>query len=427
MRAVAATIKTFLLLIAAYLLLGVVAYLVPDKWVQRHVGETLYIGDLLLSDYPKAILFTDLNMQDSYTMDAYTEAIIVNQALSMRSEGWRGILLMPRRQEGFPDQCQSLSKALGGQEGLQTVYYGRYWHGSTFVTRLLLACANFLQIRYLIYVLTTLLLLWCSIKLWTGGQRAAALAVPFSLLLVNVYVMQFSMQFAPVLVIALCGMLWVAYHPGMTRLHSGLFFMVLGSLTACFDLITVPAMSLGLPLLTWVVCRNDDHWRRGMGWVFAMALWWLGGYVATWLAKWGLATALTDMNVFADAYGEASHWSNDGHSYILRAIAECANRVHWGYLAPVAVALAALALKYPRRQGWPVAVQCALVLLIPFVYYLLMARPASHHSWFNYRALAVAMAALLVGLAALVDWQRIYPLLPKHPNHDSKREPHTSD
>lgn len=420
MPAVLKTVKVFALLIVSYLLLGAVAYIMPDGRVKKHVGETRYIGDLL-NDYPKAILFTDLNMQDSYTLDCYTEAIIVNQALSLRTEGLKGILLLPRRQIDFPDQCKSLGRVMEGADNLTTIHYGRYWHGSTFVARILLVFFNFLQIRYLIFCISTLLMLWGFARLWNKVSRIVAVAIPVGLLLVNGYVMQFSLQFAPVLLLAEAGILWIGYHRRADSLQSGLFFMALGSLTSYFDLITVPTLTLGLPLLVWIASRRQHDRRQGLLGILWMSLWWLGGYVATWLTKWGLATLLTDMNVLADAYAGGSGWLDDGGRFVFNAIAECAKRVHWQYLLPVVALLVVAMVRFPRREGGSLALQYALVMLVPVVYYILMAKPAVHHSWFNYRAYATAVAALIAALAAMVDWNRVTQLFYKNTNNDSDR------
>ena len=422
---IAQTALVFALLLAAYLSLGLAAYIVPDWRVREHVHKTLYIGDLL-SDYPKAIVFEDLNIQDSYTLDNFTDALIVNQALMLRSSGLQGIMLLPRYQLANENQSANLAALLsippdeGGrtphitevrnEQGGRAVYYGRYWHGSTFVTRLLLTVMTFIDIRLLLYVLSSLLLLWCCAALWKHVGRSVALVVPFSLLMVNVFVLQFSMQFAPVLLIALVAMLWMVYHREMTAQQCGLLFFIVGSLTTFFDLITVPSLTLGLPLVVWVAIQRQQDWRKGLWMVVSLALWWLAGYVLTWLAKWGLASLLTDKNIFVDAYGEASRWNRNSGSYIFEAMGTCLARLRWIYIVIPAVVLLVLAILRPRKGAWPVAMQYVVVLLVPFVYYCLMARPAWYHSWFNYRALVTAVAALFMGLTTMVDWDRYYML-----------------
>ena len=425
---IAQTTMVFALLLAAYLFLGLAAYIVPDRFVREHVDRTLYIGDLLV-DYPKAIVFDDLNVQDSYTLDNFTDAIIVNQALMLRSAGLQGIMLLPRYQLSNDNQSTNLKALtelpLDGEEclpriteqrdsnGGHAVFYGRYWHGSTFVTRLLLAVMTFISIRLLLYVVSSMLLVWCCAALWKRVGRTVALVVPFSLLMVNVYVMQFSMQFAPVLLIALAAMLWMVYHREMTARQCGLLFFVVGSLTSFFDLITIPSLTVGLPLVVWVAIQCKQDWRKGLWMVVSLALWWLAGYVLTWLAKWGLASLLTDKNIFVDAYGEASRWNNGSGSYIFKAMGACLARLRWIYIIGPVAMLLVLAIVHPRKGAWPMVVQYAVVLLVPFVYYCMMARPAWYHSWFNYRALVTAVAALLMAVASLVDWQRWGNLIEK--------------
>ena len=416
------------LLLAAYLLLGLAAYLVPDRYVREHVDRTLYIGDLL-GDYPKAIVFDDLNVQDGYTLDNFTDAIIVNQAMMLRSSGLKGIMLLPRYQISNDSQSANLKALmelpLDGKghlpriteqrdsNGGHAVLYGRYWHGSTFVTRLLLAVMTFINIRLLLYVMSSMLLLWCCAALWKRVGRAVAFVVPFSLLTVNVFVMQFSMQFAPVLLIALVAMLWLTYHRTMTMTQCGLLFFIVGSLTSYFDLITVPSITLGLPLIVWVAIQRRQDWRKGLWMIVSLALWWLAGYVLTWLAKWGLASLLTGRDIFADAYGEASRWNTNGGAYIFKAMGACLARLRWIYIIIPVALLLVLAIVCPRKGAWPMVVQYVVVLLVPFVYYCLMARPAWHHSWFNYRALATAVAALLMAVASMVDWRRWGKLIAK--------------
>lgn len=392
----------FAILVAGYLLLGLLAYLVPDAPVRHHVEQTIAKGDMD-NDYPKAIIHADYGTQDQYTMDNFTDALILNQAVNLRSEGVKSFLLLPRHDEGVY-QCNNLRHYMAGTEEGWTLHYARYWHGSTFLARILLAITSYTGIRYLLYLLSSLLMLWCLFRLWRTVGRKTMFAVMVALLMVNVYVMQFSLQFAPVLMIALSGMVWLTYHRSR---DASLLFIVLGSLTAFLDLITVPTITLGLPLVVLVAMRNESDLRRGVWMLVQMALWWLAGYVLTWLSKWGVATLLTGENIFVDAYSQGTYWSEGGSSFVGEAISSNLKFLHWKFVVVALAVLAVLATIRFRKKGWPMAVQYLLVALIPFGYYIMMAHPAQHHAWYNYRALVTAVAALLMAGATLVDWGRI--------------------
>ncbi len=388
-------------LVVAYLLLGVAAWLVPDAPVRRHVEQTIAYGDMG-EDYPRAIVRERLYEGDPYTMDNFTDALILNQAVSLRSEGLKGILLLPRHDEGMV-QSESLRHLLAGAEGGWTSHYARYWHGTTFVARLLLALTSYSGIRYMLYLFSSLLLLWCLMRLWRTVGKPQAQILAFSLLAVNVFVMQFSLQFVPVLLLAVGGILWLSYHPTW---DCGLMMLAIGSLTSFLDLITVPTITLGLPLVVWVAMHHEERVGKQLWTLIRLGLCWMAGYALTWLAKWGIATLFTSENIFANAYAQSIYWSEGGRSFISQALTDNLAMLHWRWILAAFLALLLAAVWHPRPQGWKEALCYLLLALIPFGYYVVMAHPAVNHAWFNYRALVVAVAALLMAVAAMVDWQK---------------------
>ena len=402
-------------LLAGYLLLGLLAWLVPDRPVRHHIEQTLASGDMG-EDYPKAIMHDDYGL-DPYTMDNYTDALILNQAMNLRSEGVKSMLLLPRHDEGMV-QSHNLRQLMNGSDEGWTFHYARYWHGTTYVARLLLSVTSYTGIRYLLYLVSSILLLWCLFALWHRVGKTVTLVLAFSLLAVNVFVMQFSLQLVPVLMLALGAILWLAYHPEQ---DGELAFLVVGSLTTFLDLITVPTITIGLPLVVWVAMRRGAaDLRQGLLSLVRLGLWWLAGYVLTWLAKWGIATLLTGENIFADAYGQSVHWTEGGGSYIGQALSSNILFLHWRYVLVALTALLVMAVVHPRYKGWIQAVQYLLVALIPIGYYIVMAHPAYLHAWYNYRALTTAVAALLMAAATMVDWPKTLATLRRRNTLKSK-------
>ena len=389
---------TFVLLIAAYLLLGTVAYIPPDWRVAHHVQVSLDDGDLW-EDYPQAII-----PRGRYRMDNFTDALIVNQCIHLRSEGWKSILTVPRYDEGVY-QCHNLRQAMAGNTGDGwTIHYSRYWHGSTFLTRILLTFMSFMSIRYLLYLVSTVMMLWCFVRLWNHVDRMLAVAVTFALLMVNVFVMQFSVQYIQVLLIALGGMIWLSYHRQPTDTQVVLLFLILGSLTAFLDLLTVPTLTLGLPLLVLLSLpgRQDTLWS-----LVKVCLWWASAYALTWASKWGIASLLTDIDVFADASHEAVVWQEDGGSFIGNALGDNLGHVRWIYVTIFAVLLIVAACIWHRKGQWGKVAQYLFILATPLLFYVAMAHHSAHHSQFTYRGLAVSITALVMAIASQVDWPRV--------------------
>ena len=184
-------LKLFLLLLAGYLLLGTVAWVMPDWREAKHVQESLDHGDFS-EDYPKAILIGSPWLQDQYTMDNFTDALILNQCIHLRSEGWRSALTIPRYEEGVVQYVNLRNAMVGDTAAGRIIHYPRYWHGSTFITRVLLTFTTFGGIRYFFFFVTTLLMAWCGIRLWRHVSKAACVCMLLALLSVNVYVKEVS-------------------------------------------------------------------------------------------------------------------------------------------------------------------------------------------------------------------------------------------
>ena len=398
---------TFVVLVAFYLLLGVAAYMVPDAPVHHHIEQTLAGGDLS-EDYPHAIIYTHPFALDPYTMDNFTDALILNQAELLRSEGLKGILLLPRH-DGDIVQTHNLRALMDSGNGY-TIHYARYWHGTTFVARILLFFTAYFHIRYLLFFCTTLLMLWCLLRLWNNVGKKSAIALLFALLTANVYVMQFSLQFAPILIIAISGIIWLTYRNGKSPL---LPFFVLGSLTAYFDLLTTPTLTLGLPLVAVIAMRRDNNLWHGIRQLIQIGILWGIAYALTWASKWGLATLLTGEDIFANALGEAHVWTNDGQSFIGQALRNSFSFLHWKYIAIALFLLAIMAIVRTRKSGWTSAVLYLLVALIPAAYIIAMAHHTHHHVWFTYRTHITTTAALVMALASMIDWRQLRQLCAK--------------
>ncbi|MBR1550305.1 MAG: hypothetical protein IJ634_06670 [Bacteroidales bacterium] len=391
----------FAALIGGYLLFGTGAYLMPDKAVQQNVKKTLESGDLD-SDQPRAILPNQLQTR----MDNFTDAIILNQAYVMRIEGFGAGLLSVPRWWGPMLPFEVLRAGVDGQE-MEICHYARYWHGSTFLTRYLLTLYDYISIRRLLYIVTSLLMLWCGVVLWRRGGWPLAVPVLFSLLVCYAFVMQFSMQFAMVLVLALAGMIAVGRAKPKEKAASLMPFFVVGSLTCYFDLLTAPALTLGMMLVVQAALSQEE--RPLKGWLRSLygALLWAAGYLGTWFTKWVIATLFTSENVIADGWKNTLHRSGIQDFSRWDAVMANLDLLPWEYVLLAVLIVVALMVVRFHAKGWRRAVQLLPIALLPWVWYFFAADHSYWHNWFTFRAQAVSVAAVLLALAQMVDWKKL--------------------
>jgi len=388
-------------LISAYLLFAVAVTLLPTKPVERHVKQTIEATDL------KADFWFAFFCKPAYFMDNFTDALIINQTLNNCREDmsvWERVMQVPRLNSGN-DQCESLYRLSDGDETLTMVKYPRYWHGSTFLMRLLLVLNDYVVLRTFFYILSSLLLLWVLIAMMRRIGAWAAVVYTLAMVSVNVFMMQFSIQFLPVLLIAAAGTLVVLYYGNDSGRIARMFF-ILGSLTAYFDLLTCPLITWGIPMVVWLAMKHSDEVKPVRNFAVSSALWG-AGYAATWAAKWLVATVTTSADVFADAVGQAAERASMGDLGRWAALVRNVELVPWFYAAVVLVVLIFFAVRWFDSRRWRQAVLCLVAALAPMVWFIVMAQHTWQHYWFTYRILAITVMGVLMAVGSLVDWQRV--------------------
>lgn len=403
MRTIWKYIVVFVGLIALYLLFALASGMVSDRAVERHVKRTIDKTDL------NADSWSSILHKPNYYMDNFTDALIVNQVLCQTDDydniigphpntRWNKIMLVPRL-HAVDEQCGNLHRMVDGDTGMKAIYYARYWHGSTFLMRILLAVKDYVVLRTFFYLLSSLLLLWVVLALAKRVGVWVAVIYGVSLALVDVFMMQFSIQFLPVLIISLTGTLWVLSR-GEGSL--GIPFFVLGSLTTYFDLLTAPLMTWGIPLLVAIVAGRMSDWKSRLS-----SATWFVGYGATWVSKWVIATLTTPINVFSDASRQASFRSAVEDYTRWDAAERNLDLVPWLYVVIAIVVLAVLACRHFNGNGWRNALFCLAVALAPLAWYMAIANHSYLHFWFTYRSLSMTVMGLMLAVGTLVDWQKV--------------------
>lgn len=391
-------LNVFLLLVVAYLAFACVACLVPDKPVQEHIYQSVHQGDLQ-EDYPRAVL-----PKKQCQMDNFTDALILNQAYRCSKDSLLVSMLEVWR---ATDRCAYVDVLRNETEGrVESTYpYPRYWHGSTFLMRIMLLFTNYTSIRMLMFVVSMLLLLWAAYGFAKAANPLLALLMVLSLAVMNVHVMMFSIQFFPVLALALIGVVLVCrLHDDSRRLTVALF--VIGSLTAYFDLLTTPLITLGIPLCCLFAIKSSIGtigWTRQLLLGAETGFMWAVGYGATWIGKWLIAGALTRFNAVEDAVGQVAVRSSGLDDYSrLDAVMKNLDFMPWQYLIITLVVLAVMMLVRGWSGRWRSSLLLLLVSLIPIGWFLFAANHSYEHWWFTYRELMISIMALLFAVGILV-------------------------
>ncbi len=390
-------VKIFALLIASYFVLCVLPCLIPNEKIKGNIAKSVAVLDQE-GCYPCALLNTN-----QCQMDNFTDALRLDQMLCVDAKHPIKSA-MAANMHYFSDDVINAMKVSMQVDTVPQINYARYWHGTTFICRPLLLFMDYSQLRYFLLVVSTVLLVLFACKYSQRTSIGNTLLLMAAFFSCYGFVMQFSLQFFPVLAVAVGGAIILCTNYNRVRSHIGMFFFVIGSLTCFLDLLTAPLLTLGFPLLVWLSLCPDEQIeiRRGVVSIIQHAVLWFSGFALTWVTKWLISSIVLGENIFRDAWGQSVYRLNVED--FTRWDAVCKN---FGMLndtiiiIAILVVLIAIIVSY-NKNGWKKALLFALLGVTPYCWYFILSNHSYIHWWFTYRSQIISVACVLLALSGFV-------------------------
>ncbi len=375
--------------IAAAVLLLTAVFCLPNDALQENATLSLYyIRSVEGIYYPN---YFHSNPQP-LTIDNYTNNLMVETCLADESES-------------------ALHNALYVRD------YARYWHGYLLFLRPLLCLGSIELVRYIHMIL--LMLLFCSVFYETARKIDffAALAFAVSLLAVWFFLVPMSLQYAAVFYLTFLFMLLILhYGERLSQEKLILLFFLVGILTSFFDLLTVPLLTLGLPLIALLGLRLFHELPAGksaLGSTLQLSVFWALGYGLFWASKWLIGGLVLKADVLSDAVSAAlmrlnvPEYTDPGKHFdrlpvILKNIKSLFPSFPFSFLAFAGAALGVAAAfgagfllarrghetkRTPFRDLFPLA----LVTLYPFLWYCVLTNHSGIHAFFTCKLLSITI------------------------------------
>ena len=395
MKTILPFFKAFVILIAAYLAFAVLSCMIPDKSIKANIEQS---APLLAAEglYPDGVIG-----MDQCQLDNFTDALIMSQIYSIdRKHPFRAALRMVRADEygkGW-NQTDLLLRLTKGEE-LKEVPYARYWHGNTFLFRPCFILMDFNMLRWWLFVVSTILLvsLLCAFYREVGLLKTLALALGFAA--TCGFVIQFSMQFFPILAITVVASLLVIKR-GEAK-DNGLLFFIVGSLACYFDLLTTPLLTLGIPLVVMVSLKRNEGFllKDNLLKIVRLAFLWGLGFALTFVAKWALATFFLGYDVFADAFDMGLYRLGVDDYTRWDAVSKNFKMLNLPMILIFVLVFIVLMVVRRVKFNWKKSVLFFIIGLSPYLWYLVMSNHSYEHWWFTYRLQAVTVACLMLMVA----------------------------
>jgi hypothetical protein len=408
MKTVKKLFITYVLLLSFCFVSIVLVHLIPQSWIKSNVIKSV---QTIQSEglYPNLLNFK------LFQLDNFTDAVM--HTIAMTGDHKKPVLSAMSnfyyRSENFLDIAVDADKVAKGQlDNLSKVSYGRYWQGYLVFLKPLLIIFDYSQIRILYYLLFVFLIGTISYLTFKNTKKRVVLfSFLITLVLFNVFIIPLSLQFSTVFIIAFIGIIIILLKPFKYANETSYLplFFVIGGCTSFFDFLTVPLVTLGLPLLFLV--ENYDYekkWKEKLLMVIKISIVWGIGYSFIWASKWLLGSVLTDVNIFNDAINSSAKRTSNDYRGMEMTISNITKFI-WEniearglqvYVYISAIAMALLLFVYTRSvKSKEVLLNNIYLLLVAMMvplWFLVLRNHSIQHGWFTWRAASVSIFALIL-------------------------------
>jgi len=399
-------IIVFFGLMAIFVAFATLSCLLPPEKIRQNIAKTVE-GMAIQKDYPYAVI-----CQKPYVMDNFTDALVLSQNYAIdHTKPFNAAMSVycAYVEEGhwFTETLQDQTK-----KEICLAQYARYWHGNTFLLRFFLFFTDYDTIRWILYVISNILMLILGIKLYQILGIKKTIAFVLGLLFVNIFVTQFSIQFFTTVNIAVIASILMCLYFNQQKKILLISFIV-GCFTAYFDVLTTPLLTCGLPLIVYISAKTDEKFKKRLTTLLLFSMLWGLGYALMWLSKWTLSTIFTDVNILKDGFGALSYRTSSVDFSRFEVIHTIFKMQHTFFICLITTLSLPFVIIFFNKKEIETNILLAIVGIYPFLWYLYAAQHSIWHWWFTYRTLSVFIIALFFILINFISWDKINRLIRK--------------
>lgn len=433
----------FLLTLGILVTMLVLAVSIPRYMVRENL---LHSAKYLLESETE---FYQLKPGDRRTeIHNYADATTLNILYSIDGENrLEEIMLSPFYSKKM-DLTESVTELLVERlryERRADTMYDRYWHGMILVLRPLFLVCSIQQIRIVFLCAMILALVFLTIMLIKRKQTLLAFFLWLSLLLVQLPMAAFCVEYFPVFMIMLLIAIAMVHWEGNRKKILSLC-VVSGTCVAFFDFLTTETIAFVIPLaLVYCIWDNKGTIKKSKEeilYIIHAGILWAGSYVMTYLTKWALASLVHGEERFSSALKQFAGRQGDAvvtyaldslgdHGIAPEAVQMAGGDVLPQFLSAVMInvrlmlglsgkiTLEGLALSFVfmglllaavvylfRKPGKIGALPRVLFLLgvVPLMRMMVLNNHSIEHCFFVYRALCGTIVCFVAAVARMVNW-----------------------
>ena len=398
--------KMFLMLVSGILIgtgLLWLAFMIPEKNIYKNGGASL-------KTFASEGLYPAVGNSQAEKLDNWTDSLMVLLAMYEKKDATplnRAMAVyQPVILSEDADPVTVSCAYVNGSDNMGDFGYSRYWHGYLTVLRPLLSVTSYNGIRAFNNIgVILMLLIVLGALIW---KKYYHVIVPLLLtfLFLRPLAIMFSLQFSTVYYPTMLTILFLTLLGSKLEHHNHYLFLFLldGMLIGYLDLLTYPVAALGIPLAVFLSISKGPAFLEQCKRVIISSVAWGFGYFGIWAGKWLIGSIILKRSIIADATEQAKFRlsTNTGSvdfsriDVYLRNIGIAFSGIQ--IIAIIILIFSVLYLLWKAKENYSAMVHNVvpylLVLLIPFIWYSVLANHSYIHVFFTYRDLAAVVCSL---------------------------------
>ena len=389
----------FIIIVLLGFLLMCVTYSLPNENVHDHIMKDVEVFKEL---HPIII------PNDSTTLlDGFTDSIIITELLDKTEYDSNSKNAMAV----YGASPSDFNSFIEGNKDV-TFQYPRYWHGNLVVYHTFF---NFID-----YDGIKILQLFCELILIIGilkmmiDNNLKCYTIPFiiSLFFIHPEVIGLSMQYAPIFFIMLISVFILLKFKDKLLENNNLiyYFLIIGMATSFFDLLTYPLITLGTPLIFYLLLENNKKsLKENMMKLLLFVGIWFFGYIGMWVSKWIISSIVLNQDIISNGLEVISvRSSTEGVSRfdaLFKNISIYNYPYYIGIMILIGIYYIARLIKIKETitiNKLKKIIPFLLIGITPFLWYLFASNHSYIHYWMTYRILFVFFFAIMCSLEYLI-------------------------
>lgn len=429
-------IITFFVLILSFSVLLTIVSLIPKSAIENKTVES---AEILTKQTNR--LMVKIPSKRLYMMfDNFTDALMINTAYSIDNETPFYSAMVARKNylkgitttifEDTKGELKSSSKykeldQVGdlndtvNNDTTESFEYARYWHGYLIFLRPLLTVLNVIQIRIVLAIVLGGLGAVLLYLLWKNVSKASAIIFILGMFVSDYLYMCLSLQGAPVFIIMMIASILIASKKIKEKNYPMLFFLV-GMCTNFFDFLTVPIITLCIPLIVSILLKQKDgklEIKESMLMIIKLSFFWGLGYVGTWIAKWIIVDLVYGKHIIKSAIDQILYRSVSSEATkkytLIDAFSKNFNIVKIPFVLSLFLTFVLVLIKIIRADESykfvfkkEKVIPYFVITLIPIAWYTVLANHSYLHIIFTYRNFFAITVGLLITCYNLTNFEK---------------------